>query len=133
MTDDMHADTRRELQRLAGEHGPMLDDLQQALDAEIGPLTWTPRADAEEVRRHDGTRALRVAAINGIGVRTAELDPPRLTRVVNEVLGRHGFPEQPTMTGSPSGHLVMESVSESGAELTLLVKMAVDAWVDQPR
>lgn len=121
-----------EAQRLASDHGPMLDALQDALEAEIGPLVWSPRADATEVTRHDGSRALRVSAINGIGVRTAELDPARLSRVVNRVLVRHGFPEQPAMTGSPSGHLVCESVHQSGAELTLLIKMAVDAWVDQP-
>jgi hypothetical protein len=120
-------------QALAGAYGPLLDALQEALEAEIGPLTWSPRADATEVTRHDGSHALRVSAINGIGVRTAELDPPRLSRVVNQVLARHGFPEQPAMTGSPSGHLVCESVDGSGAELTLLVKMAVDAWVDRPR
>jgi hypothetical protein len=120
-------------QALASAYGPMLDALQQELEAEIGPLRWTPRADATEVTRHDGRRALRVAAINGIGVRTAELDPPGLSRVVNRVLGRHGFPAQPPMTGSPSGHLVCEAVDASGAEFTLLVKTAVDAWVDQPR
>ncbi|HEV2798293.1 MAG TPA: hypothetical protein VGV65_11795 [Nocardioides sp.] len=120
-------------QALASAYGPMLDALQTALETEIGPLRWIPRDDATDVTRHDGSRALRVAAINGIGVRTAELDPPRLTRVVNQVLARHGFPEQPVMTGSPSGHLVCEATDASGAELTLLVKAAVDAWVDQPR
>ena len=52
--------------------------------------------------------------------------------MVNGVLTRFGFPEQPAMTGSPSGHLVCESVDGRGAEFTLLVKMAVDAWVDKP-
>lgn len=122
-----------EAQALATTYGPVLDALQQALEAEVGPLRWIPRADAEEVTRHDGSRALRVAAINGTGVRTADLDPPRLSHVVNRVLARHGFAEQPAMTGSPSGHLVCESVDASGAELTLLVRTAVDAWVDQPR
>ena len=65
-----------ETQSLAADYGPMLDalSLEQALEAEIGPLTWTPRADAEPVTRHDGSRALRVAAVNAIGVRTSELE-----------------------------------------------------------
>ncbi|WP_210650931.1 hypothetical protein [Nocardioides sp. SYSU D00065] len=126
MTHDLDA------QALAADYGPMLDELRRALDREIGPLTWTPRTDAEEVTRHDGSRALRVGAVNAIGVRTAELEPRRLTGAVNAVLSRHGFREQPAMTGSPSGHLVCESTNGSGAEFTLLVKMAVDAWVDQP-
>lgn len=118
--------------RPARSHGPLLDALQQALEAEIGPLMWTPRSDAAEVNRHDGSRAVRLGAINAIGVRTSELDPVALSRVVNQVLARFGFPEQPAMTGSPSGHLICESVDAEGNEFTLLVKVAVDAWVDQP-
>ena len=120
-----------QVQELARGYGPMLDALQQALDAEFGPLTWAPRSDPATATRHDGSTALRVGAINAIGVPTSQLDPPAITRAVNAVLARWGFPEQPTMTGSPSGELICEATDANGAEFTLLIKMAVDAWVDQ--
>lgn len=119
-------------QRLAATHGPMLDALQEALDGALGPVSWDQRADATEVTRHDGSRALRIGSIHAIGVPTARLDLTAVTRAVNEVIVRWGFPEQPTMTGSPSGHLVCEAVDARGAEFTLLVKAEVGAWVDQP-
>ncbi|WP_426247335.1 hypothetical protein [Nocardioides sp. LHG3406-4] len=121
-----------EVQELARTYGPMLDALQQALDAEFGPLSWAPRSDPAAATRHDGSSALRVGAINAIGVPTSQLDPPAITRAVNQVLARWDFPEQPEMTGSPSGELICEAVDDRGAEFTLLIKMAVDAWVDQP-
>jgi hypothetical protein len=121
-----------DVQTLAGTYGPMLDAVQEALDSELGSVTWSPRSDAVEVTRHDGSRALRVGAINAIGVPTAQLDPPALSRAVNGVLARWGFPRQPEMTGSPSGHLVCEATDASGSEFTLLIKTAVDAWVDRP-
>lgn len=119
-------------QRLASTYGPMLDALQDAVETVLGPLTWDPRQDAAEVTRHDGSRALRIGSIHAIGVRTAEIDRRGLSAAVNDVLARWRFPEQPPMTGSPSGHLVCESADTKGAELTLLVKSEVGAWVDQP-
>lgn len=127
MPDDA---TAREL---SGHYGPMLDALQQRLEAEMGPLAWSPRTDSTAARRHDGTTAWRVGAINAIGVPTSSLDLAAVTAAMNEVITRWGFPQQPTMTGSPSGHLVCEAVDDRGAELTVLIKMAVDAWVDVPQ
>lgn len=121
-----------QVQTLARDYGSMLDALQRALEAELGPVTWSPRSDAVEVTRHDGSRALRVGAINAIGVPTARLAPRSISRAVNDVLARWGFPEQPPMTGSPSGELICEAVDAKGAEFTLLIKQAVDGWVDQP-
>ena len=121
-----------QVQTLARDYGSMLDALQQALESELGPVTWAPRSDTVRVTRRDGSRALRVGAIHAIGVPTARLSPPAISRAVNDVLARWGFPEQPAMTGSPSGELICEAVDAKGAEFTLLVKQAVDGWVDQP-
>lgn len=121
-----------EAQALAGTYGPMLDELQRALDDVCGPLIWSPRSDAAVATRHDGSEALRVGAINAIGVPTSRLPLAAITRAVNDVLARWGFPEQPPMTGSPSGHLLCEAIDAKGAQFTLLIKAAVDAWVDWP-
>lgn len=129
---DTGPDTSPDAQRLAATYGPMLDALQAALDDALGPVSWDPRAEAREVVRHDGSRAHRVGSIHGRGVRTGSLDLARLSAAVNGVLPRWRFPEQPKMTGSPSGHLVCEAVDPHGAELTVLVKGEVSAWVERP-
>lgn len=121
-----------EVQDLARAYGPMLDALQQRLDDEFGPLTWAPRSDPKEATRHDGSKALRVGAISALGVPTAQLDPPAISAAVNDVLTAFGFPKQPPMTGSPSGELICAAVDARGSEFILLIKMAVDAWVDRP-
>jgi len=61
-----------------------------------------------------------------------QLDPETVSTAVNRVLITSGFPEQPPMTGSRSGHLVRETVDPYRAELTLLIKDSVDAWVGVP-
>jgi formate-dependent phosphoribosylglycinamide formyltransferase (GAR transformylase) len=126
----MLPDTDR--QRLARDYGPMLDALQEALEGALGPVLWDPRADAAEATLRDGTTVLRVSAIHAVGVPTARLDLVAISTAVNHVLDRWGFPVQPPMTGSPSGHLVCRATDTKGARFSLLIKQAVDAWVDQP-
>lgn len=121
-----------EVQAWARTYGPILDTLRSALEDAIGPLLWDERADPTSVTRRDGSTATRVGAIHAIGVPLPRLDLEALSSAVNRVLITGGFPEQPPMTGSQSGHLVCEAVDPYRAELTLLIKDSVDAWVEVP-
>lgn len=121
-----------EIQTWARTYGPALDALQTALEDEIGPLLWDDRTDPATVARRNGSTAVRIGAIHAIGVPLPRLDLDSLGTAVNQVLISSGFPEQPPMTGSTSGHLVCEAVDPYQAELTLLIKDSVDAWVEVP-
>lgn len=119
-----------EIQAWARTYGPVLDALRTALETEIGPLLWDERTDPASVIRHDGSRATRIGSIHAIGVPLPQLDLTALSNMVNQVLVTNGFPEQPPITGSRSGHLVCEAVDPYGAELTLLIKDSVDARME---
>ncbi len=111
-------------------YDPMLERLQSALEAEFGPLTWSPLARPALARRHDQARAVRIGAINATGVPVPELDLAAISAAVDTVLTAHGFPSQPPMTGSMSGELICTATDAAGAEFTLLIKMDVNAWID---
>ena len=121
-----------EIQVWARTYGPTLDALRSALEDEMGPLLWDDRTDPSTITRHDGSTATRVGSIHAIGIPLPQLDLESLTAAVNRVLITGGFPEQPPMTGSRSGHLVCEAVDPYRAELTLLIKDSIDAWVEVP-
>lgn len=121
-----------EVQVWARTYGPTLDALRSALEDEMGPLLWDDRTDPSTITRHDGTTAVRVGSIHAIGVPLPRLDLESLSRTVNRVLITGGFPEQPPMTGSRSGHLVGEATDPYRAQLTLLIKDSVEARVEVP-
>lgn len=121
-----------QVQDAARRYGPMLDALQQGLENEFGPVSWAVRSDPGVANLHGGGTALRVGAIHATGVPVHRLDLPAISAVTNHVLREWGFPEQPPITGSPSGELICEATDDSGARFTLLIKMTVNAWVDLP-
>lgn len=121
------------LRQLSRDYGKLLDELQVEIEKVLGPLLWDPRLAASETVLLDGTEVYRAGEINAIGVRVAEIERGALTKAVNRVLIRHGFPDQPEISGSYSGHLVMQSTDGAGATVNLLVKSGVQAFIDKPK
>lgn len=118
----------------AREYKPLLDDMQAAMSAELGDLFWLPRQDTSvtERSRDDATKVVRVGPDFARGVPLATVDPKRLTEAVNQVLRRHDFPEQDTLSGSYSGHLTFTCRDGGMAELSFWVKGDLEYWVDVP-
>ncbi|MGO1975378.1 MAG: hypothetical protein ACTH2Q_20660 [Propionibacteriaceae bacterium] len=111
-------------------YGPLLDQVQEAVEDLLGPLLWQPRSDTHRETRRDGRTVTRVGPVDGEGVSPAQVDPAALTEAVNAVLVRHGFPAGPTMTGSESGHLVLTSTDTRQAVFEFTCKGSARACVD---
>lgn len=111
-------------------YGPLLDQVQGAVEEQVGPLLWAPRTDTHRQTLRTGRTVTRVGPVDGEGVGLADVDREALTGAINAVLARNGFPTQPTLTGSESGHLLLRSADDRGAVLEFTCKGSARAWVD---
>ncbi len=124
--------TQTQIGAAAREYKPLLDDLKAACTQQLGELIWLPRQDTEVTQRgrDDPTPVIRVGPDFARGVLLSAVDPVRLTAALNVVLAKHDFPQQPTLTGSPSGHLTFQCRDGAMSELNFWLKGDVEFWVD---
>ena len=115
------------LRRASMRYGPLLDSLQRALEAEIGPLLWRGRVDAE---RTDHGHGVRVGPIFGSGVALMTIDQPSLTAALNRVCAPHGFQALPTFVEEVWGEWHITIADGHGALLTISLFGVAKAWVD---
>lgn len=114
------------------EYSPLLDDMRVAMADYLGPLYWMARQDTDDVIDREGQRVVRVGPDFARAVPLYQVVPRNLSKICNQVLARHEFPEQPVMTGSDTGHLRMDATDGRGATLYFFLKADLEYWVDVP-
>ncbi|GAB3812586.1 hypothetical protein GCM10028820_05790 [Tessaracoccus terricola] len=119
MNDDVLQDCSR-------RYGPVLDELQDLIEATIGPLLWKERADTALT---DDELAVRVGPIFGSGVALAVIDAPPLVRRINQLLRNNGFEEVPGFDVKEWAEWRIESPHGDGALLTLHLAGYAKAYV----
>lgn len=124
------------IRRHSRHYGPILDEIQAVLEAELGPLAWRDRDDARLLNDRTAMQSqdpiIRVGPVFGCGVASAAVDGVRLRDAVNRVLARHGFNELGPLQAEAWG--LTHTSANDGYESILRVELFgyAKAWVDVP-